>query len=216
MRILAFGDIHMNLTGLASIPEIGTADLLIVSGDLTDFGGANEARSIIEQIMAVNSTLLALPGNLDRPDVGDYLTSVGVNLHGTNRNLNGVNFLGLGGSNPTPFNTPSEFSEDELSASLTAGQQQIKNNDPVVLVSHPPPLNTRTDVISGGHHVGSSAVRRFIEENQPMICVTGHIHESRAVDTIGKTQIVNPGMLCSGGWVEIIVKDNNITAELKP
>jgi len=44
----------------------------------------------------------------------------------------------------------------------------------------------------------STAVREFIEKYQPDIVVCGHIHESRAVDSIGKTRIVNVGMAEKG------------------
>jgi uncharacterized protein len=33
-----------------------------------------------------------------------------------------------------------------------------------------------------------------------LICFTGHIHESRAIDRIGASLIVNPGPL-GGGWL---------------
>jgi Icc-related predicted phosphoesterase len=46
-------------------------------------------------------------------------------------------------------------------------------------------------------------VRAFLERVQPRLCVTGHIHESRAVDAIGKTVVINPGPLAAGGYVRI-------------
>ena len=73
----------------------------------------------------------------------------------------------------------------------------------LILVSHTPPYDTSTDCLSFGQHVGSPAVRAFIEQYQPDVCLTGHIHESQAVDTIGKTVIVNPGALADGGYVRI-------------
>jgi Icc-related predicted phosphoesterase len=44
-------------------------------------------------------------------------------------------------------------------------------------------------------------VREFIEEQQPELCLCGHIHESRAEDRIGKTHVINPGPLKEGGYV---------------
>ena len=43
-------------------------------------------------------------------------------------------------------------------------------------------------------HVGSIAVRRFIEERQPLVTLHGHIHESTRLtgswrDTIGRTHL---------------------------
>ena len=67
-----------------------------------------------------------------------------------------------------------------------------------ILVLHSPPRGTRCDVIHTGAHVGSRAVRRFVEERQPPLVLSGHIHESPRVsgawrDELGRTTVVNPG-----------------------
>ena len=69
----------------------------------------------------------------------------------------------------------------------------------MVLITHQPPRETRNDLARGGH-VGSHSIRCFIEQHQPLICFTGHIHEGVGVDTIGETKIVNPGPLRHGGY----------------
>ena len=48
--------------------------------------------------------------------------------------------------------------------------------------------------------MGSKAVRAFIEQRQPLICFTGHIHEGVGVDQIGKTNIINPSSLSEGNY----------------
>lgn len=63
----------------------------------------------------------------------------------------------------------------------------------VVLSVHTPPHDTLCDIVGDGIHVGSSAVRDFILDAQPDVCLCGHIHESRAVDRLGRTVLVNPG-----------------------
>jgi Icc-related predicted phosphoesterase len=80
-----------------------------------------------------------------------------------------------------------------------------------VFVLHSPPRGTRCDMIGAGSHVGSRAIRTFIEEHQPPLVLAGHIHESPRVsssyrDTIGASVVVNPGQfgtqrLC-GVWVD--------------
>ena len=63
--------------------------------------------------------------------------------------------------------------------------------------------------------MGSTAVREFIEEVQPDVCVCGHIHESRGVDRIGRTVVVNPGTLLSGGYVVVrLAGEGGFAAEL--
>ncbi len=80
-----------------------------------------------------------------------------------------------------------------------------------IYVLHSPPRETRCDVMSGGHHVGSRAIRSWVERHQPPLVLSGHIHESPRVsgawrDTIGRTVVVNPGQfgtprLC-GVWFD--------------
>ena len=208
MRLIAFGDIHMNLGRFKDIPGIEMADYVIITGDITNFGNRRDAENIIREIAAINQNVLAVAGNLDHPDVEEYLAEMQISLHGRGIKLGGIGVVGLGGSNHTPFNTPNEFSEKELAALLDAGSRDMEDAPCRLLVSHCPPAQTKTDLIHGGVHVGSNAVRAFIEEHQPQICITGHIHEACAEDHIGRTQVLNPGMIGSGGWVEIIMKKN--------
>ena len=84
-----------------------------------------------------------------------------------------------------------------------------------MLVSHNPPKDTACDVIPGDVHVGSTAVREFLEEAQPDICLCGHIHEARAVDRVGRTVVVNPGALAQGGYVLLRSNSGQLSAELR-
>ncbi len=67
-----------------------------------------------------------------------------------------------------------------------------------IAVIHCPPFETRCDVLFDGQHIGSVALRRWIERRQPLLTLHGHIHESPSVsgayfDRIGRTIVVNPG-----------------------
>jgi hypothetical protein len=48
--------------------------------------------------------------------------------------------------------------------------------------------------------VGSPLIREFIEKWKPLLVLSGHIHESAAVDAIGPTRMVNPGSLAEGKY----------------
>ena len=221
MKIIAFGDIHMSLGNFAQIPGIKTADLIILTGDLTNLGGRSEAKEILNQVMTVNPRVFAQLGNLDRPEVDTYLNELDINLHGQARLFQRqVCLMGLGGSNLTPFKTPTEFTEEELSTSLNQAHEQARafmdlsgsgkhRNPPLIFISHTPPLNTKTDQLDGGVHVGSTAVRHFIEKQQPALCLCGHIPEAKGEDWIGKTHILNPGMIHQQGWIEIDIDSSH-------
>ena len=216
MKIIAIGDIHMDLDTVANIPGMNTADHIIITGDITNYGSSLDAETVLNRLWAINNSVLGVAGNLDQPDVARYLDDVGISLHGSGRIIEGLGVMGLGGSNYTPFNTPYEFSEQEIGVFLASGFARVSAAENFILVSHPPPLQTNTDRLLNGRHVGSRAVRTFIEDKQPLLCLTGHIHESRGRDQIGRTLVLNPGMLKDGGYIEIIFENGEIAAALYP
>jgi len=69
-----------------------------------------------------------------------------------------------------------------------------------IFVSHTPPYDTPLDTTIDGKHVGSKAVRSYIEKNQPLIGFHGHIHESFYMSgayatQLGSTICFNPGQI---------------------
>ena len=128
MKIISFGDIHEDLNNLTLLKnEMESADLVIVTGDLTNFNGRKEAERVIDEIMKYNENVLAQLGNLDQPEVNDYLTEKGINLHRNGFIRDDIGIFGVGGSNLTPFNTPTEFSEDEIETFLLEGIDKVKD-----------------------------------------------------------------------------------------
>jgi len=208
MRIIAFGDIHMECAGIEKITGLSKADLVIITGDFTNFGGKEDASTILDVIRRINPKIYAVLGNMDKAAVGNYLDELGINIHGKGFVLGDLGIFGVGGSNFTPFNTPTEFSEEELGDIVNKAYQYVTQAPTKVLISHTPPFNTATDLIGSGVHVGSTAIREFIEKKQPDFCFTGHIHESRGEDRIGRTLILNPGMLRDPGWIEFNSQDD--------
>ena len=87
-------------------------------------------------------------------------------------------------------------------AEALAGLESRTEPARTTYVLHSPPRGTRCDVMSGGHHVGSRAIRAFVERAQPPLVLSGHIHESPKVsgswrDTLGRSVLVNPGQFGS-------------------
>ncbi|MCK4728828.1 MAG: metallophosphoesterase [Desulfobacterales bacterium] len=215
MRIVAFGDIHDRTENIGKVARLSDADYVIITGDLTNFGGVGKAKKVIETVSRHNPNLYAQPGNMDQREVESYLDELGINLHAKGLIIQGVGFFGVGGSNYTPFNTPTEYTEEEIREFIQKAYEEIKHVTLKILVSHAPPYNTNVDIVGGEHHVGSVSVREFIEEYQPQLCLTGHIHEAVGKDRIGDTLILNPGMLKDGGYVELIVEEARLEATLK-
>lgn len=98
--------------------------------------------------------------------------------------------------------TPRRTSAADLAALPTIADELASlatQSDPArtLYVSHAPPLGTPLDH-SRGRHLGSVAVREFIERHAPPLTLHGHIHESPATSgryavRIGATWSANPG-----------------------
>jgi hypothetical protein len=111
-------------------------------------------------------------------------------LHGRTFPVGPWTIAGLGYSSPTPFDTPGEYSEEEIARRL----QPFAGVDRLVLVCHAPPSQTPLDQVRPGLHAGSTAVREFIYQHQPEHFFCGHIHEAEGVEVqIGRTRARNLG-----------------------
>lgn len=213
---IGFGDIHDDVDFLSLIPELSHADGVIISGDITTNGGPADAERVLHAVRACNPNIYAQVGNMDSGTIDKRLTEMNINIHGNSKSLgDGVCLLGVGCSSPTPFNTPCELPDHELGRLLTEAHVKAADCRHLILVAHDPPRNTSLDMLPGGAHVGSAAVRAFIDRVQPAVCLTGHIHEGIGMEHIGRTTAVNPGMAANGGYAVIGLTEDGLTIELK-
>jgi Icc-related predicted phosphoesterase len=66
---------------------------------------------------------------------------------------------------------------------------------------HQPPTGLGMDICGDGRQVGSSTVLKFIQDSQPLLGCSGHIHESpyqaggRWLAQVGRTVWVQPGQM---------------------
>lgn len=87
-----------------------------------------------------------------------------------------------------------------------------ENLSKTIYVIHCPPNKTSLDQLTDGSHVGSFAVRQFIEKYQPYLTLHGHIHESVEVsgsfkDKISKTLCMASGNYNVGEQLALLVFD---------
>lgn len=213
---IGFGDIHEDLSLLGEIPNLSAADGVIISGDITNRGDTRRASELLDEVFRINSNIYAQIGNMDRPEVTSYLDEKGWNIHARGKLLaEDIGIMGVGYSTPTPFMTPSEVSDDKLAQWLNEGYEQVKHLMKLILVAHDPPFGSKAAQLPSGENVGNRSVLEFIQRVQPDICLTGHIHEAESEDFIGKTKILNPGMLSMGGYVLIRLQEDKLAADLK-
>ncbi len=214
MLVIAFGDVHMMLDRAEKIPGIGEADCVVMTGDLTVNGGRRDARYVLDDLSRLTPKVYAQIGNMDTMQVDAMLTEMGINLNGHGVVLDELGLFGVGGSTPTPFGTPSEFSEEELEKRVWEAYEEVKGARFKVLFSHTPPIDTELDRVRSGAHVGSRAVRHFLERTDCDACVCGHIHEAVGTEQVGSALVLNPGMLSRGGYVRIECGEGGFSAVL--
>jgi Icc-related predicted phosphoesterase len=208
MRLLVVTDFHNRYE---KVPEIlkkaGNVDGTLLAGDLTEFGPTENAKKLLGMLP---KPILAVPGNCDPKDIMQLLKAEGVNLHESKKKLDNVTFIGIGGSNPTPFGTPLEFSEEEIKGMLERLLKDVKGQ--AILISHAPPKGYQ-DRIPNGVHVGSEAIAQLAPGFKAIVC--GHIHEDMGISKMGDTIVVNPGMAAMGNAAILEIDANgNVNAIL--
>ncbi len=217
-KILAISDIHgeenENLyTYLNNNEDI---DLVIILGDITDFGPLDFVGTFIEKVADCGVDVIAIPGNCDPKGICNAINEVSFCLHNNIIAYGDAILFGYGGSNETPFNTPGEIQDNKIYGDvfeLLANYDYVYNDQVPkvkILVTHAPPFNTEADKLESGDHVGSQGILKSIHEFEPQINICGHIHEAKSLSKIGiTTDVANPGMLKDNGAVLIDIKDGS-------
>lgn len=108
VRIAAVGDVHVTKSSQGQLqpllaPLNSQADVLLLCGDLTDYGLRDEAVVLVRELQGLRIPVIAVLGNHDfesgRPeDVRDVLAEAGVHvLDGEACEIQGVGFAGVKG-----------------------------------------------------------------------------------------------------------------------
>ncbi len=158
------------------------------------------------------------PGNDDRFEIDEVLKDSGSVVNPENRVVeiaDHYEMITLGFTNPTPWNSPREVSEERLGEMIESLAGQLDNPGRAIFNLHVPPYGTGIDrapaVDAELRYVkqrmgalkmisaGSTSVRYSIEKLQPLVGLHGHIHESKGFIKLGNTLCLNPGSEYSEG-----------------
>jgi len=166
-----------------------------------------------------------MPGNDDDRGVDAMIeqSSYVVNPVGKTIQLNEHHeMISFDYANPTPWHTPREWSEDEYYEHIKAGASTLKNVSNAVFMIHVPPYDSGIDTapeldktlrprVTMGDvlrvPVGSTGVRRALQELQPLVSVHGHVHEAGGQSKIGRTTCFNAGSEANQGILRGFVFD---------
>ena len=203
MRLLALADIHGYVKHIPLLADAAKdCDAVVLAGDITEFGTDDQARSVLSALGAFGKPLLGVSGNCDPPQVDNLLKQQGGGLIHAPVEMNGLVFVGFSYAASTEAVLPNE--------PILQGLPQ----KPMVLVTHQPAWGTAVDVQASTRHKGSRSVRSFIEDHQPILAVSGHIHEACGIDQIGSTLLVNPGPFRNGRYATIDINGDTAVAKL--
>lgn len=215
MKILYVTDIHGNEKVYRNLLELGRekgAEALLIGGDISPGFDCSVQRRFIQKFLiprisdfteSTAKPVFIIMGNDDCKGNMDLLEKADKKgmLHFVHQKavaFRGIWFAGYSYINTTPFLMKDwERGEKLIAGDLEALSKRCDMKRSVCLF-HAPPFATLLDVLYDGRHVGSLAIRDFIEKKQPLLCLHGHIHESMLMtasiaDKIGKTVCINPG-----------------------
>jgi Icc-related predicted phosphoesterase len=179
MKILATADLHgsqYRLNILLKNIERFSPDLVIICGDITQFGPGELAKNLLDQITIET---FAVTGNIDSKDVAhgiDDSNATRIELKKIVKK--GIPFVGISGVKPDEFN-------------LLEEKKLVDNK--TILVSHVPPYGFQ-DKVFIGLHGGSKDLRNIIDKYKPQLVLCGHIHEDPGFTKYKNTVIVNCSM----------------------
>jgi Icc-related predicted phosphoesterase len=136
----------------------------------------------------------------------------------------GLEFLGMGYGNPTPWPSPRDIAEEELGMRIDEAAAKVADIGRCIFSLHVPPHGSGLDlaprldeelrmVLSAAGpemiHVGSHATRDAIVKYKPMAGLHGHVHESKGIQRLANVPIANPGSEYAEGVLNGLIVEIN-------
>lgn len=183
MKIYATADIHgaqHRVNEALSAIKKYKPDVIVIAGDITQFGPADVAQNILNQFP---KPVYTLPGNIDTANVWEGIKKTNAtNVHKKQVQVNGLIFAGVNGV---------DDAETELFFTDKTLKSYLERVD--VLITHVPPYGFQ-DTVFLGKHVGSKPLRKIVDTYQPLLVICGHVHERPGFIHHENTVIVNCSM----------------------
>ncbi len=208
MKALLLADLHGEYGMLDSFMELAP-DMVFIAGDITNMGTAADVETCFSRIDVPS---FSVPGNCDPAPVVDALEqSSSVNLDGSAMNLGKISIMGIGGSNPTPFETPNERTDKQIDDLIKSTIERMEKNVHNVLLCHAPPEGILDEI--KGNHVGSRSIAKYLDKFNLICCA--HVHEQRGIYEGDGFKVVNPGPAAMGNAAIIHFGENAGEIEIK-
>jgi len=199
MRIAAVADLHYSPQTYDKIREQmlrvrDDADLLIIAGDLTNYGRVSEMDSLLTMLVRLRIPIVAVLGNHDfesgqQEELMKLMAAEGIKvLDGSGYERDGVGFAGtkgfLGGFGRgilTAFGEPEvktfvQVSIDEA-LKLERAMSQLRTEKRVVVVHYSPiPETVKGEPLEIFPYLGNSRLAEVVDRHGADLVVHGHAH----------------------------------------
>ncbi len=205
-RLLLLSDIHSQIITLdAILQKIKTlkpkVDCCLIAGDVTNFGGSEDAIIIMAKILEFIPKIYYCLGNCD-----SLVKTINIQncllLNNSFIHESFFSIVGISGHKPFP--------------NLSIFEKLKKQKKRILLLTHAPPYNTLADLVGVNKHAGSKNIRKLIDDYSEniILSVCGHIHESRCLQQLGSNTIINPGPVTTGNYAIVDITSSALSGEL--
>jgi uncharacterized protein len=192
MRIAATADLHFTPQSYDRIREPlsrvrDEADLLVIAGDLTNYGKPEEMHSLLNGLVRLRIPIVAVLGNHDyesgqETELIKMMTTEGIKvLDGSSYERDGVGFAGA---------MLTAFGEKEIKAFVQASLDEtlkleraltMLRTPKIVIVTHYAPI---CETVEGERleifpFLGSSRLAEVIDRHQAVVAFHGHAHHGK-------------------------------------
>ena len=187
-KILAAGDFHGSSSVTKKLAERAhreNVDLVILAGDIT---GPVESDNLLKPFLDKGKRVIFVPGNWDSSNVSDFLSKLyGVkNLGEHYVRYENIGIFGIGSPD-----WQLKLNEKKTFDKLKKDFEKIKDLEKKIMVSHLHPAGTKAEIFG---FPGSKALKKAIDEFQPDLFISSHIHEAEGLkEKIGKTTLITVG-----------------------
>lgn len=188
MKIFVFTDIHGDLFALEEAKNRAKeADLTICLGDITYF--EHDIEFLIEVMEDFPTPVILLHGNHEAKEDIEFICSYMRNVTFAHKEVikkNGYSFVCYGGDGFSVTDKEFENWSNEIFKNL--------KSEKTIMLFHGPPYNTILDIPFENHHSGNKSYKKLVDKVNPLMVLTGHIHECEGMHGWFKeTFFINPG-----------------------
>ncbi|MBY8999976.1 MAG: metallophosphoesterase family protein [Candidatus Heimdallarchaeota archaeon] len=198
--VLILSDIHSQRITLENILQraeeiITQSFIVLIAGDITNFDTIENMASLLELVSEYSSKIYFVFGNCDPYYDADKLRTKSIHIESNPQSYEGITFVGFGSASP-------QVNHKVL-------RKLKKREEKVCLLTHVPPYGTNADTVSLNKHVGSKEVRKLLETySNIFLSVSGHIHESPTISSLGDCFTINPGSVTRGYFAIIEIDED--------